>query len=135
MTSRFADTYFFVALLADRDQHHARVTAFVREQAGQLTTTRWVLTELANALAGSAARPNVATFLLDLEDDPTVRIIGNSDELYQRGLLLYSERPDKKWSLTDCISFLVMEDEGLREALTKDHHFAQAGFIPVFAAT
>lgn len=134
MTPRFADTYFFVALLADRDQHHARVTAFVREQPSQLTTTRWVLTELANALAGSSARQSVATFLLDLENDPSVAIIDGSDELYHRGLLLYSERPDKAWSLTDCIPFLVMGDEGLREALTEDHHFAQAGFVPVFAA-
>ena len=134
MTPRFADTYFFVALLADRDHHHSRVTEFVRERPSRLVTTRWVLAELANALSGSAARQSVATFLLDLDDDPTVTIVGESDELYHRGLLLYSERPDKKWSLTDCISFLVMEDEGLREALTEDHHFTQAGFVPVFAS-
>jgi predicted nucleic acid-binding protein len=135
VTPRFADTYFFVALLADRDQHHARVTEFARQNPSHLTTTRWVLTELANALAGSTARQSVATFLLDIEDDPAVTIVGESDALYHRGLLLYSERPDKRWSLTDCISFLVMGDKALREALTEDHHFAQAGFTPVFAQT
>lgn len=133
MTPRFADTYYFVALLADRDQHHERVTAFDRSNRSRLVTTRWVLAELANALAGSAARQTVATFLLELEEDRSIRLAGNSDDLYQRGLLLYSERPDKAWSLTDCISFLVMADQGIREALTEDHHFAQAGFVPVFA--
>jgi predicted nucleic acid-binding protein len=46
---------------------------------------------------------------------------------------LYRQRADKHWSLTDCISFVVMEQEGLREALTGDRHFAQAGFAAVFA--
>jgi predicted nucleic acid-binding protein len=48
--------------------------------------------------------------------------------LFDRGLELYEQRPDKKWSLTDCISFVVMKDEGLQEALTGDEHFQQAGF-------
>ena len=51
-----------------------------------------------------------------------------SSELFQRGLLLYQERKDKEWQLTDCISFVVMKDEGVKEALTGDRHFDQAGF-------
>ena len=47
-------------------------------------------------------------------------------------MALYEQRPDKKWSLTDCLSFLIMADEGLTEALTGDHHFEQAGFIRLF---
>ncbi len=50
----------------------------------------------------------------------------------RRGLDLYQSRPDKAWSLTDCISFIVMGDERLDDALTGDRHFAQAGFVPVF---
>jgi hypothetical protein len=46
-----------------------------------------------------------------------------------RGLALYAARPDKEWSLTDCVSFLVMQDHGVTEALTADHHFEQAGFV------
>lgn len=75
----------------------------------------------------------MAAFLRDLEADPGVSIIAESDSLYHRGLALYAERADKAWSLTDCISFVVMREESLREALTGDRHFAQAGFAPLFA--
>jgi len=51
-----------------------------------------------------------------------------STEVFSRGLLLFDSRADKEWSLTDCISFVVMEDRGLTDALTADHHFEQAGF-------
>jgi predicted nucleic acid-binding protein len=63
-----------------------------------------------------------------VEQNPFVRIIPPSDEQYARGFDLYRRRPDKEWSLTDCISFVVMAEEGLTEALTGDKHFEQAGF-------
>jgi hypothetical protein len=49
----------------------------------------------------------------------------------ERGVKLFSQRPDKDWSLTDCISFVVMQDHSIQEALTTDHHFEQAGFLPL----
>jgi hypothetical protein len=52
----------------------------------------------------------------------------SSNELFAAGVELYATRPDKEWSLTDCISFVVMEREGLTDALTGDRHFEQAGF-------
>jgi len=55
-------------------------------------------------------------------------VVGLDPHLYQRGINLYAQRPDKEWSLTDCISFVVMSDRGITEALTGDHHFEQAGF-------
>jgi len=68
-----------------------------------------------------------------LRASPDVRIIGPSEELFSRGLELYRQRPDKEWSLTDCISFVVMRDEQLSEALTGDRHFEQAGFKSLLA--
>ncbi len=44
------------------------------------------------------------------------------------GWMLYSQRPDKDWGLTDCISFAVMTQEGITQAFTSDRHFEQAGF-------
>jgi hypothetical protein len=67
--------------------------------------------------------------LLDsLEADPRVETISMSEELYSRAFRLYRERPDKEWTLTDCVSFIVMEDRGISEVLTTDEHFQQAGF-------
>jgi predicted nucleic acid-binding protein len=67
--------------------------------------------------------------LLDsLETDPRVEIIPLSEQLYTRASQLYRERPDKEWALTVCVSFVVMEDRGINEALTTDEHFQQAGF-------
>ena len=59
---------------------------------------------------------------------PRTRIIPLDSRLLQRGLDLLARRADKNWSLTDCISFVVMEEEGIQEALTIDRHFEQAGF-------
>jgi predicted nucleic acid-binding protein len=59
---------------------------------------------------------------------PAIRVVPASRALLEEGISLYSSRPDKDWSLTDCISFVVMRDEGIIQALTGDHHFEQAGF-------
>jgi predicted nucleic acid-binding protein len=63
-----------------------------------------------------------------VQTDPAFRLIRASPELIERGKTLYRERPDKDWPLTDCISFAVMQDHKLEEALTADRHFIQAGF-------
>jgi len=67
-------------------------------------------------------------FLQFLRTSPSVTIVPAEQSLFDRGATLYDERPDKAWSLTDCISFIVMQDYSLRDALTGDHHFEQAGF-------
>jgi predicted nucleic acid-binding protein len=63
-----------------------------------------------------------------LRSESTVKIIPSNAELFAAGVKLYAERPDKEWSLTDCISFVIMQQEGLSDALTGDRHFEQAGF-------
>ena len=65
---------------------------------------------------------------------PFIRIIPADEELFQAGFDYFEARPDKGWSLTDCISFVVMEREQLTEALTGDHHFEQAGFTALLKA-
>jgi predicted nucleic acid-binding protein len=87
-----------------------------------------VLTEVGDAFA----RDNRAAFLdlmKLLRDNPLIRVVEPSAELFAAGVAFYAERPDKDWPLTDCISFVVMEREGIREALTGDRHFEQAGFV------
>jgi len=64
-----------------------------------------------------------------LQKDPEVTIVPASADLWQRGVALFASRPDKDWSLTDCISFVVMQERGIADGLTADHHFEQAGFV------
>jgi hypothetical protein len=63
-----------------------------------------------------------------LRADPRVVVVPSSRDLFDRAMGLYRSRPDKDWSLTDCVSFVVMRERGITEALTGDHHFEQAGF-------
>jgi predicted nucleic acid-binding protein len=63
-----------------------------------------------------------------LATNPAIEIVPLATDLLERGIDLFARRPDKSWSLTACISFVVMADRGLSEALTGDHHFEQAGF-------
>jgi uncharacterized protein len=87
-----------------------------------------VIAELANAMSHASNRPFFLSLLRDLQDDARVTIVPPTKDMFDRGLDLYSRRQDKDWSLTDCISFLAMEDRGLTDVATLDHHFAQAGF-------
>jgi len=128
MTPYFADTFYFLAMLNPRDEAHARVATVSATLRRPLVTTGWVLTEVADALAGTPARRLFRQFLHRLQSDPRATIVPFSADLFERGIELYDERPDKAWSLTDCLSFVVMQEHGLAEALTGDHHFEQAGF-------
>ena len=132
MKRRFADAFFYFALWNRRDEFHARVRREMEIWEGGIVTTRWVLMEVADGLADSSQRARVRPWFDRLENDPKVEVVGFEEELYRHGLALYDQRADKAWSPTDCISFVVMKRGHLREALTRDKHFGQAGFTAVF---
>lgn len=126
----FADTSWFLAMIGANDVHHSRAVSLSRERRVPLVTTAWVITELADGLASPLPlRRAFAELLRTVQNDRTAVIVPAGDALFRRGLALYYDRPDKEWSLTDCISFLVMQDRGITDALTGDHHFEQAGFV------
>ena len=127
MSAFFADTFYFLALLNERDAAHTKAV-HVEATSVPVVTTAWVLTEVGDALCAPENRPVFLNLLDLLHESPDARVIPPSSELFERGIGFYRQRPDKEWSLTDCISFVVMADEGLTEALTGDHHFEQAGF-------
>jgi predicted nucleic acid-binding protein len=130
MKTVFADTFYFLALLNPSDQGHGKAVAFTAGNTVLMVTTEWVLTELGDALARSwRGRIEFLGTLADLQADADATIVPCDHALMAAGLQLYSQRPDKEWSLTDCISFVVMTKEGITEALTGDHHFEQAGFV------
>jgi len=126
---RFADTYFYLAVLNPRDAAYGRAVALSQELTGAIVTTEFVLLELADAMARPPDRESFVRFCEQLRADAQVEIVAASTQLWERGRELYADRPDKEWSLTDCISFVAMKDRGITVALTGDYHFEQAGFV------
>jgi len=128
MSIVFADAFYFVARLNRHDQHHERVLSFSRDFRARLLTSDWVLMEVADALAESECRGRVRDFVLHLRGTTTCEIVPASRELLDRALDLYHQHADKDWTLTDCISFVIMRERKVTNALTGDKHFEQAGF-------
>jgi predicted nucleic acid-binding protein len=129
----FVDSFDLIALINPKDAYHGRAVSVSRGIVVPLITTHWVLVEVADALKAPAMRVEVVQFLRDVATNEETEVVGPSTELYERGLDLFARRADKRWSLTDCISFVVMSERGLTEALTGDHHFEQAGFRAVLS--
>lgn len=131
MSAVFADTSFYVALVNSSDQLHSVARELAARSYSQIVTTDYVVVELGNFLRYPSQRTLFLELERELRVDEMFTIVAGADALQRRGIDLYANRPDKHWSLTDCISFVVMKDYGITEALTADRHFEQAGFIPL----
>ena len=132
MNAVFADTFFYQALLDEGDLSHDQALTQSKVKR-TILTTEFILLELGNACARAEDHADFLALLAGIRASLRTRIIPLDSRLFQRGLELFAGRPDKNWSLTDCISFVVMQDEGLTEALTGDGHFEQAGFKALLA--
>jgi uncharacterized protein len=124
----FLDTSYYVALFSPRDRHHNHAVDLGHSLRRPIVITEFVLLELGNALADADDRQLFVDLLPHLRRDPNALVIPATHELFQQGCDLYAKRLDKDWSLVDCTSFVVMEEHGMSDALTADHHFEQAGF-------
>lgn len=125
------DTAFVQALFNRSDQFHQRSRLWfqhLRRSSLRLWTTEAILVEIGNALSASN-RKAACDFIRNAYGSPQVEVVRVDTALLSRSLKLYEARPDKTWGLTDCISFVVMGENRLHEALTPDHHFEQAGFV------
>jgi predicted nucleic acid-binding protein len=131
MTEVFADTFYWLALLNPDDAYYERVAGF--DLAGRkVITTEAVRIETMDGLCSPRLRPSGVRFWAITESDPELTILAIDRDLLARAADLFRRRPDKDWSLTDCLSFAVMADRGIRTALTGDRHFEQAGFDIAF---
>lgn len=128
MTATFIDTSFLLALVLEPDAHHERAMAWRRQTAPVFVTTEYVLIEFLDALVQVPLRPRAWQTIETLRSDRTVRIVSADSALFSDGFRMFKTYADKAWSLTDCISFVVMRREGITDALTADHDFEQAGF-------
>ncbi len=136
MNEVFADSGYFIALLLPRDQHGERAHRAAAALDGvRVVTTEMVLVELFAAASRQGYRPRreVSAFLQQLRDDPNVTIIPQTPEQFDAAAQLYSQRLDQRYSLTDCASFLAMQERGITHALTFDIDFQTAGFITALA--
>lgn len=128
----FLDAAYAIALSAPSDQHHVRAVELrsqMMREGTRLITTQAVVLEIGNALSKRRHRDAAVRLVVSLMRDRSVEVIPLDAGLFARALQLYSDRMDKEWGLTDCASFIVMADRGIREALTADEHFQQAGFL------
>ncbi|HEX8199992.1 MAG TPA: PIN domain-containing protein [Isosphaeraceae bacterium] len=136
--SVFVDTAALIAPLNPRDVLQGQalhVLRSLRRQKSPLVTTEFVLLEVADAFSAPAVRARTGSFIEGLRSEPDVRIIPVEPGLFAAGWTLHGQRPDKEWGLTDCISFVVMTRESIVPAFTSDHHFEQAGFVKLLAAS
>ncbi len=128
MTAVFVDTYYWLALINPRDGAHQEAVALSQSLTQPLVTTAWVLTEVGDAMCVPANRPTFVKLLEGIAKDPETTIVPAEQKWFDLGAALYAGRLDKKWSLTDCISFVIMQETGLTDALTADGDFTQVGF-------
>ena len=132
MRQVFADAGYWIAPWNPRDAlHHRAVLMAETLAATRVVTTRLVLIEALDAMAGMGEfRRRFATQMVRrLEQDLDIEIVSPSDAQFMAALERYAARPDQRWGLTDCAGFLVMEERGINEALAYDRDFEQAGFI------
>ena len=125
----FLDTSGLLCYLDGAETGHDTSARLIRS-ARLMLTHSYVLAELvALAHARGLPRPVILEFLAELELDLGISVVYVDEELHRAAVALLSRRLDKTYSLCDAVSFVLMERRGLREALTTDHHFEQAGLV------
>ncbi len=131
MTAAFADAGYWIALLDNDDRLHTRATNLaVQQPQMNIVTSEMVLVEVFNhfSRSGPQGRLAVNSFVQKLRATDEVNVVQQSSEQFWAAARRYADRPDQRWSLKDCASFLVMEAEGIDQALAYDRDFIQAGF-------
>lgn len=122
------DTGYLIALADPEDELHDRAICWSRFIKEPAVVTEYVLLETVNYFSRADDRPRVHALVDVIASTPGYQIVVGNDQLFRAGLSLHRQRLDKHWSLTDCISFVVMAERGIRRALAYDHHFEQAGY-------
>lgn len=128
----FADSGYWLALITPDDELHEKATALQTPLANRrIVTTQLVLNEVLNPRSGTTRqRRQAAVDLVErIDRNPRISVEPQTPEQFEEAFDRFRQRLDQEWSITDCASFLVMERLDIWQALTGDHHFAQAGFF------
>jgi len=130
----FADTLYWIGIFLP-DDPWAEAARSISTLEMRLVTTEEVLAEFLTAVAayGERTRRLACELVRRILTDPAIDVVPQSHESFLGGLALYERRPDKRYSLPDCISMNVMRRRRIREVLTNDRHFSQEGFVRLLA--
>ncbi|MCI0692836.1 PIN domain-containing protein [candidate division KSB1 bacterium] len=134
MSELFADTSGWANLVDPSQAYHglaANLYRTARQQGRKVITTNYIITEVVALLTSPlrTPRPKMIAFVDGLKASPHIEIVHLDQTLDNQAWQFLKSRPDKEWSLVDCSSFILMQQRGIIEALTTDHHFEQAGFV------
>ena len=131
MSKVFVDTAAWLALVNTDDDLHdqaIQVKNQLQQEKAYLITTDFIFLEVADALAATKFRRRTIAYIQRLRELVNLRVLPVGESLYNQGWQLYCPRLDQSWGLTDCINFVVMQQENISVAFTSDRHFEQAGF-------
>ena len=133
MNEVFADTSGWASFFREQERHHVRAVALMTQWQAEnrhVVTTNYVLGELISLCQRlRVPRSRGVSYIHSIRAETWIEIVHIDEQLDVRAWELLENRLDKPWSLVDCASFVVMEQRGLTDALTTDHHFDQAGFV------
>ena len=127
----FVDTSGFFAQLVQRDDRHKQAVRLLKQAAARrqvLVTTDHVLDETATLLRARGHGHLISRWLDAVLRSSVYRVEWTDSLRFERVSAYFLKHDDQAWSFTDCVSFCVMSERNLRDALTKDAHFSAAGF-------
>jgi predicted nucleic acid-binding protein len=125
----FLDTSGLLCFHHRAESQHAAAVQFIRSASLRLTHNYFLAEFVALARARGLPREPALSFVTDLQDNTAVQVVHVTELLHRDALDFLRQRLDKQCSLCDAVSFLLMPQHGIRDALTTDHHFEQAGFV------
>lgn len=131
MKSTFIDSAFVIALESKDDQNHLAAIEYWQElvqSPSSLITTSFVLDEIATYFNSRNRHKKAVEIVESFLNSKAVELVHVDETLFQTGWKYFVKHADKRYSLTDCISFVIMKERHIEQALTFDKHFKQAGF-------
>jgi hypothetical protein len=133
----FMDSAGFLALWDAGDEHHASAVRLQEELARKrrrFLTTEYIVDETVTLLLVRHSQDAAADILDTIERSESLRLEWIGPERFHAAATLFRKHADRQWSFTDCVSFVTMRELRIRDAFTTDHHFKQAGFVPLLKA-
>jgi predicted nucleic acid-binding protein len=122
------DTSGLLCLLHRQEPFHEQACSEYK-RANSRVTHSFVLAEfVALANARGMPQPAVLAFLRDLLADPEIHKVWVNEFMTSQAIALLTARQDRGYSLCDAVSFIVMRERNVEDALTTDHHFDEEGF-------